>query len=165
MRRFIASLTFAVAPLVQGADLVSVQTLTLDGAKSVAATAIAQARSVQAPGGAIAIVDAAGIVIYLERLDGTFPNASDISVGKARTAALFAKPTRVFEDTVNNGRYAMLDVPAVAPFTPLKGGVPISIGGRVVGRPEGRSRDRQEHGRKGEAETRHGPECVTGMVN
>lgn len=108
-------------------------TLTLEGAKAVAASAIKHARAQNAPGGAIALVDAAGTVIYLERLDGTFLNASDISIGKARTAVLFGKPTRNFEDIVNKGRYAMLGVPAVAPFTPLQGGVPISVGGRVVG--------------------------------
>jgi uncharacterized protein GlcG (DUF336 family)/mannose-6-phosphate isomerase-like protein (cupin superfamily) len=121
------------ASAASSADVASSPTLTLDGAKSVAASAISYARSKQAPGGAIAIVDAAGTVLYLERLDGTFLNASDISIGKARTAVLFGKPTRVFEDIVNQGRYAMLGVPAVAPFTPLKGGVPISVGGKVIG--------------------------------
>jgi glc operon protein GlcG len=115
------------------AELASQPTLTLDGAKSVAASAVAYARSKNAPGAAIAVVDASGTVIYLERLDGTFLNASEISIGKARTAVLFGKPTRAFEDTVNKGRYAMLAVPAVAPFTPLQGGVPITVAGKVVG--------------------------------
>ncbi len=115
------------------ADIANMPTLTLDGAKAVASAALDHARGKAAPGAAIAIVDASGTLVYLERLDGTFLNASEISVGKARTAVLFGKPTRVFEDLVNKGRYAMLDVPAVAPFTPLQGGVPISVGGRVVG--------------------------------
>jgi glc operon protein GlcG len=112
---------------------VSQPTLTLEGAKNVAALAVASAKAKNAPGGAIAIVDTSGTVIYLERLDGTFLNASEISIGKARTAVLFGKPTRVFEDSVNKGRYAMLGVPAVAPFTPLQGGVPITVAGKVVG--------------------------------
>lgn len=115
------------------ADIANMPTLTLDGAKAVATAAVEHAHSKAAPGGAIAIVDAGGTLIYLERLDGTFRNASEISVGKARTAVLFGKPTRVFEDLVNKGRYAMLDVPAVAPFTPLQGGVPITVSGKVVG--------------------------------
>jgi uncharacterized protein GlcG (DUF336 family)/mannose-6-phosphate isomerase-like protein (cupin superfamily) len=115
------------------AEITSQPTLTLDGAKSVAASAIEHARGKNAPGGAVSIVDSGGTVIYLERLDGTFLNASEISIGKARTAVLFGKPTRVFEDIINKGRYAMLDVPAVAPFTPLQGGVPIVVGGKVVG--------------------------------
>lgn len=115
------------------ADIANQPTLTLDGAKSVAASAIEHARGRNSPGGAIAVVDGAGTVIYLERLDGTFLNASEISIGKARTAVLFGKTTRAFEDTINKGRYAMLDVPAVAPFTPLQGGVPIFVAGKVVG--------------------------------
>jgi glc operon protein GlcG len=122
-----------VAQMANAADVGSMQTLTLDGAKSIAKSAVSHARDKGAPGGAIAIVDAAGTVIYLERLDDTFLNASDISIGKARTAALFGKPTRTFEDIVNKGRYAMLDVAAVAPFTPLQGGVPITIAGKVIG--------------------------------
>lgn len=129
--------TLFIALLVSGAgiaaDVASMPTLTLDGAKSVAAAALEHARSKGAPGAAVAIVDAGGTLIYLERLDGTFLNASEISAGKARTAVLFGKPTRVFEDLVNKGRYAMLAVPAVAPFMPLQGGVPITVGGKVVG--------------------------------
>jgi uncharacterized protein GlcG (DUF336 family)/mannose-6-phosphate isomerase-like protein (cupin superfamily) len=127
------NLALLLAGSASAADVSSHPALTLDGAKSVAASAIAYARSKYAPGGAVAIVDAGGTVVYLERLDGTFLNASDISIGKARTAALFGKPTRVFEDIVNKGRYAMLSVPAAAPFTPLQGGVPIVIGGKIAG--------------------------------
>lgn len=133
MKSAIAIIAFIAAGTAASADIASRPTLTLDGAKSVAASAISHARDNNAPGGAIAIVDASGTVIYLERLEGTFLNASDISIGKARTAVLFGKPTRVFEEIVNNGRYAMLDVAAVAPFTPLQGGVPIVVGGKVVG--------------------------------
>jgi uncharacterized protein GlcG (DUF336 family)/mannose-6-phosphate isomerase-like protein (cupin superfamily) len=129
--------TLFIAMLISGAsvaaDLASTPTLTLDGAKAVTGAALEYAHSKAAPGAAIAVVDASGTLIYLERLDGTFLNASEIPVGKARTAVLFGKPTRVFEDLVNKGRYAMLDVPAVAPFTPLQGGVPIIVGGKVVG--------------------------------
>jgi glc operon protein GlcG len=107
--------------------------LTLEGAKAIAAAAVQFAREHAAPGAAIAVVDAAGTLLYLEKLDGTFQNASLISIGKARTAVLFGKPTRVFEDAVNKGRYAMLAVPEVAPFTPLMGGVPVEDGGQVIG--------------------------------
>lgn len=115
------------------ADLVSHASLTLEGAKGIAATAVQFARDHAAPGAAIAVVDPAGTLVYLEKLDGTFQNASLISIGKARTSVLFGKPTRVFEDAVNKGRYAMLAVPEVAPFTPLMGGVPLEAGGQVVG--------------------------------
>lgn len=133
MKSLAMFLGLVIAGSAAAAELASQPVLTLDGAKSVAASAIEYARGNSAPGGAIAIVDGAGTVIYLERLDGTFLNASEISIGKARTAVLFGKPTRVFEDSINKGRYAMLDVSAVAPFTPLQGGVPILVGGKVVG--------------------------------
>jgi len=66
----------------------------------------------------------------LERLDGTFAMGATISIGKARTAVLFKKPTRFFEELINKGRTAMT---AVDGFTPLIGGIPIIIGGEVVG--------------------------------
>jgi uncharacterized protein GlcG (DUF336 family)/mannose-6-phosphate isomerase-like protein (cupin superfamily) len=133
MKSFAMFLGMLVSSGIVAAEIANQPMLTLDGAKSVAASAIDYARGKGAPGGAIAIVDGAGTVIYLERLDGTFLNASEISIGKARTAVLFGKPTRAFEEAINKGRYAMLDVAAVAPFTPLQGGVPISVGGKVVG--------------------------------
>jgi glc operon protein GlcG len=117
----------------QGADVASTPTLTLAGAKTLMQAALRYAESHKAPGGAIAIVDAAGSLICLERLDGTFANASAVSIGKARTAALFDKPTRVFEDTVNKGRYTMLAVAEIAPFTPLMGGVPVEVDGHLIG--------------------------------
>lgn len=115
------------------ADLASTPVLTLAGAKSLLQSAIRYAQAHQAPGGAIAVVDASGTLICLERLDGTFANAVPVSIGKARTAALFAKPTRDFENTVNKGRYTLLAVAEIAPFTPLQGGVPLEIDGHVVG--------------------------------
>jgi len=68
--------------------------------------------------------------MYLERLDGTFAAGARISIGKARTAALFKKPTAAFEDIIKNGRTAMV---ALEDFTPLQGGVPIELDGKVVG--------------------------------
>jgi glc operon protein GlcG len=108
-------------------------TLTLDAAKSISSTAIRYAQEHAAPGAAVAVVDSGGILLYVERVDGTFQNAANISIGKARTAVLFGKPTRVFEELVNKGRYTMLALPDIAPFTPLMGGVPIEIDGQVAG--------------------------------
>src|SRR5213082_2254439 len=106
------------------------RSLTLDGAERVIAAAKAEAAKVKAPGGVIAVVDAGGNLMALERLDGTFAMGATISVGKARTAVLFKKPTRFFEELINKGRTAMT---AVDGFTPLIGGIPIIIGGEVVG--------------------------------
>jgi glc operon protein GlcG len=76
------------------------------------------------------VVDDGGNLIALERLDGTFAAGANISIGKARTAALFKRPTRAFEDIIKNGRTAMVALPD---FTPLQGGIPIVVGEEVVG--------------------------------
>jgi glc operon protein GlcG len=105
---------------------------TIADARIVLDAAIEHANRIGAPGGTIAIVDAGGALMLLERLDGTFAASAAVSEGKARTAALFGKPTRVFEDAVNHGRTAMVTVTGVTGFTPLQGGVPIEAGGRLV---------------------------------
>jgi glc operon protein GlcG len=99
-------------------------------AKRVAATAVDFAKKNSAPGGAIAIVDAGGHLVYLERLDNTFPAAATVATEKARTAALFRRPTKDFETAIKNGRTALLGVQVM---TPLEGGVPIVVDGQVVG--------------------------------
>ena len=117
----------------RAADVANRPTLTLDGAKAAASFAIHYAREHQAPGAAVALVDSGGTLLYVERLDETFQNAANISIGKARTAVLFGKPTRIFEDLVNKGRFTMLALPEIAAFTPLMGGVPIELDGHVIG--------------------------------
>ncbi|HEY7163927.1 MAG TPA: heme-binding protein [Candidatus Binatia bacterium] len=104
--------------------------LTLAGARQVIAAAVAEAKNKNAPGGAIAVVDEGGNLVALERLDSTFAAGANISIGKARTAALFKKPTRFFEETINNGRAAMA---TLSDFTPLQGGIPIIVDGEIIG--------------------------------
>jgi glc operon protein GlcG len=112
------------------AQVVEKKALTLEGARQIIATAIGEARRLRAPGGVIAIVDDGGNLMALERLDGTFAAGANISIGKARTAALFKRHTRAFEDIIKNGRTAMVALPD---FTPLQGGIPIVVGEEVVG--------------------------------
>jgi glc operon protein GlcG len=112
------------------AQIVEKKSLNLDGAKKAIAAAVDYAKKNNAPGGVIAIVDEGGNLMALERLDGSFAMGATISIGKARTAVLFKKPTRFFEELINKGRTAMT---AVDGFTPLIGGIPIIIGGEVVG--------------------------------
>jgi len=118
----------AVAPA--HAQIVEKKSLNLDGAKKAIAAAVDYAKKNNAPGGVIAIVDEGGNLMALERLDGSFAMGATISIGKARTAVLFKKPTRFFEELINKGRTAMT---AVDGFTPLIGGIPIIVGGEVVG--------------------------------
>src|SRR5262245_17365774 len=77
-----AALAFA------GDDVASKHTLTLDGAKKAADAAVAYAKANGAPGSAIAVVDDGGHLLYFVRLDGTFTASPNISIGKAKTAAL-----------------------------------------------------------------------------
>jgi uncharacterized protein GlcG (DUF336 family)/mannose-6-phosphate isomerase-like protein (cupin superfamily) len=112
------------------AQIVEKKSLNLEGAKKAIAAAVDYAKKNNAPGGVIAVVDEGGNLMALERLDGTFAMGATISIGKARTAVLFKKPTRFFEELINKGRTAMT---AVNGFTPLIGGIPIIIDGQVVG--------------------------------
>lgn len=114
------------------AQVVDQKGLTIAAARQVIAAAVAEAKRNNA-GGAIAVVDAGGHLVALERLDGTFAAGAEISVGKARTAALFKKPTSFFENVINQGRTAMAALPSLPDFTPLQGGVPIMAGDQVIG--------------------------------
>jgi len=120
------------AGAVASAQTAEKKSLTLDGAERVIAAAKAHAAQVKAPGGVIAVVDAGGNLMALERLDGTFAAGANISIGKARTAVLFQKPTKVFEDIINKGRTAMAALPDSF-FTPLQGGVPVVLDGQIIG--------------------------------
>ncbi len=127
-----ASLIVLSTTVFASAQTATKTTLTIDGAKKVIAGAVAYAKKNNAPGGVIAVVDEGGHLMALERLDGTFAAGANISIGKARTAVLFKRPTKAFEDIIKNGRTAMVALPD-AYFTPLQGGIPIVIDGQIVG--------------------------------
>ncbi len=124
----VAALIFVIAST--HAQIIEKKSLNLDGAKKAIAAAVDYAKKNNAPGGVVAVVDEGGNLMALERLDGTFAMGATISIGKARTAVLFKKPTRFFEELINKGRTAMT---AVDGFTPLIGGIPIMVDNQVVG--------------------------------
>jgi glc operon protein GlcG len=130
VRLCLTAAAVAVTAGTASAQVLPKPTLTLEGARRVIAAAMAEARAKQAPGGVFAVVDDGGNLMALERLDNTFAAGANISIGKARTAALFKRPTRVFEDIIKNGRTSMV---ALNDFTPLQGGVPIVVDGQIVG--------------------------------
>jgi glc operon protein GlcG len=103
--------------------------LTLAGARAIAAAAEAEARRLNTTG-AIAVVDDGGNLLYLVRIDNTFPAGAAVATDKARTAATFRMPTRNLEDAVKSGRVSLV---AVNEMTPLAGGIPITVDGQVVG--------------------------------
>ena len=127
---FVCIAALATASATQTADK---KTLTLKGAESVIAAAKAEAQKLQAPGGVIAVVDDGGNLMALERLDGTFSAGANISIGKARTAVMFKKPTRFFEELINSNGKGRTVMTALDNFTPLIGGIPITVDGQIVG--------------------------------
>jgi len=112
------------------AQVMEKKSLTIEGARMVIAAAVDFAKKNNAPGGVIAVVDDGGNLMALERLDGTFAAGANISIGKARTSAIFKRPTSAFEDIIKNGRTAMV---ALSDFTPLQGGIPIIVDEQVIG--------------------------------
>src|SRR5436309_333828 len=76
------------------------KTLNLEGARKVIAAALAEAKRVSAPGGVVAVVDDGGNLVALERMDGTFTAGANVSIGKAKTAVMFKRPTKFFEDVI-----------------------------------------------------------------
>ncbi|HEX9709269.1 MAG TPA: heme-binding protein, partial [Candidatus Thermoplasmatota archaeon] len=121
-------LVVAVATTVP-AQTLDKKVLSLEGARKVAAAAqeAARAKGVDV---VIVVVDDGGYILLLERMDGAQVASVNVGIGKARTAAIYRRPSRVFEEQIKNGRVAAL---ALADATPLQGGVPISLEGKVVG--------------------------------
>ena len=111
------------------ADLPVKKVLTLDAVKKIAAAAEAEAKKRGATV-VIVIVDDGGHLLLLERLDDTQVASVEVGIGKARTAAIFRRPSKVFEDQVRDGRVAALALPGA---TPLQGGIPIEFEGKVIG--------------------------------
>jgi glc operon protein GlcG len=120
---------FGMAPVAQGASLPSKPVLTLEVAKGIAQAAEAEAAKRRATV-VVAVVDDGGHVVYLSRLDDTQVASVDVGIGKARTAAIFRRPSKVFEDQIRDGRVASLALPGA---TPLQGGIPLMLDGAVIG--------------------------------
>jgi glc operon protein GlcG len=79
----------------------------------------------------IAICDDGGHLLALKRLDGVAPISAYISPEKARCAALGRRDSGVYEKMINDGRVSFLSAPLLSGM--LEGGVPIVVGGQVVG--------------------------------
>jgi uncharacterized protein GlcG (DUF336 family) len=104
--------------------------LTLHDVKSIAIAAEAEALRNAWPV-TIAIVDDGGHLLWLQRLDGAAPVSAHIAPGKARTAAMGRRESRLYEEMVNQGRVSFLSAPGLGAL--LEGGVPIMAGGHCVG--------------------------------
>ena len=120
-----------VLPMILGhlatAQLPVKKVLTLEVVKKIAAAAEAKKRGATV---VIVVVDDGGHLLLLERLDDTQVASVEVGIGKARTAAIFRRPSKVFEDQVRDCRVAALALPGA---TPLQGGIPIEFEGKVIG--------------------------------
>jgi glc operon protein GlcG len=105
--------------------------ITVDVAKKIAAPAIAEARKNQWSM-AVAIVDISGDLVYFEKMDDTQAGSVDVSIAKARSAARFKRATKVFQDGVAAGGEG-LRILALTGAVPIEGGVPLVVGGKIVG--------------------------------
>lgn len=125
---FNLAVVFLLAPAAE-AQFADRKALTLDGARRIMAAAEAEAVKNKWTV-AIAIVDEAGDLVAFHKLDDTQAASIDVAIGKARTAARMKRPTKALEDAVAGGRTVLLGVDGL---TLLEGGVPITVGGRVIG--------------------------------
>jgi glc operon protein GlcG len=122
-------IVFLLLTSMAGAQTLDKKVLSLEAAKKIAAAAEVAARE-KGVGVVIAVVDDGGHLILLHRLDDTQVASVNVGIGKARTAAIYRRPSKDFEDQIRAGRVAAL---ALADSTPLQGGVPIKLDGKVIG--------------------------------
>jgi glc operon protein GlcG len=128
--RFVAGVALSLAiASVASAQTIDKKVLSLQAARTIAAAAEAAAQE-KGVAVVIAVVDDGGHLILLHRLDEAQVASVNVGIGKARTAAIYRRPSKDFEDQIRAGRVAAL---ALADSTPLQGGVPIRVDGRVVG--------------------------------
>ena len=105
--------------------------ITLDQAKTAAAAADADAKSRGWPM-AIAIVDTAGMLVFYQKADGTQNASVLVSQQKAYTAAMYRRSTKVIQDAIAGGG-AGLRFLTLRDATAVEGGLPLMIGGKIVG--------------------------------
>ena len=103
--------------------------ITLEAAKQMAAAGEAEAKK-NGWNVAITVVDAGGALILFHKLDETQPGSIAVSQGKAKTSALFKRPTKAMEEMIAGGKTAFL---AVEGIVPIQGGLPVVVDGKVIG--------------------------------
>ena len=105
--------------------------ITLENAKKVTAPAIAEATK-NNWAVAVAIVDPAGDLVYYEKMDNTQLGSAQVAIDKARSAVLFKRPTKAFQDTLATGGDG-LRLLRLEGATPIEGGIPLVSNGSIVG--------------------------------
>ena len=117
-------------------------TINVETAKKAAAAALAEARK----NGwlmVVAVVDPNGTLVYYEKMDNTQLGSAEVAIDKARSAALYKRPTKAFQDALAGGG-AGLRVLGLKGAEPVEGGLPIIVEGKLIG-AIGLSGDLSEH--------------------
>ncbi|HYV61870.1 MAG TPA: heme-binding protein [Bryobacteraceae bacterium] len=136
LKRTLAALAFTVAafgqtPLVPPPNVPYGIPISADTAKKVAAAAIAEARK-NNWAMAVAVVDTGGYLVYFERMQDTQLGSVEVAIDKAKSAALFRRPTKSFQDTVAGGGEG-LRILRLTGAMPVEGGIPIIVDGKLIG--------------------------------
>src|SRR5215510_14975219 len=105
--------------------------ISVDDARKAAAAALAEARKNNWKM-AVAVVDPNGDLVYYEKMDNTQLGSSQVSINKARSAARFKRPTKAFQDGLAAGG-AGLRILGLEGAVPVEGGIPLVVGGKIVG--------------------------------
>lgn len=136
LKRSLAALALSVAafgqtPLVPPPNVPYGISISADSAKKLAAAAIAEARK-NNWAMAVAVVDTGGYLVYFERMQDTQLGSVEVAIEKAKSAALFRRPTKSFQDTLAAGG-AGLRLLGLTGAIPVEGGIPIIVDGKLVG--------------------------------
>jgi glc operon protein GlcG len=123
-----------IAVFAAGADAQPVrppygQAISRETAKKMAVAAAAETKK-NSWNVAIAIVDNHGFLVYYEMMDNTQTASASVAVEKAKTSAGYRRPSKEFEDNIASGRNAVLGLPGA---TPIEGGLPIVVDGKMIG--------------------------------
>ena len=134
MTKIVIALTMAICTLGLGAQMLPNPygpPIGVENAKKAAAAALAEAVK-NHWNMAVAVVDPNGTLVYYEKMDNTQLGSANVSVEKARSAALFKRPTKAFQDGVAAGGPGLriLGLPGAVP---VEGGVPIIADGKIIG--------------------------------
>ena len=105
--------------------------VSLDNARKAAAAALAEAAK-NHWNMAVAVVGPDGILVYYEKMDNTQLGSADVAVAKARSAALFKRPTKAFQDALAAGG-AGLRILGLPGAVPVEGGIPLVADGKIIG--------------------------------
>ena len=132
--KLLFSLMFVLCAVSAGAQMMPNAygpNISLENAKKAAGPALAEARKNNWTM-VVAIVDAAGDLVYYEKMDNTQLGSSQVAIGKARSAVRFKRPTKAFQDAVAGGG-AGVRMLGLEGAVPLEGGIPIVMDGKIVG--------------------------------